>query len=179
MNSFLHWFVIIISVGSFLGCIWLIWGTSKKTPGETDEGETTGHTCIQSLDSRLQPLTGALASDAKHRLVMSDSTVAHSPLQHTQKIGIRHLDDSHRPTFARIVNCRLCAWLSHHIASFQRKHLPDLRPRVPQDAEQQFMPPVTRTPDKPCHLGSQQILYVLRVRCHRSCSMLLPVPPVN
>jgi len=44
MNSFLHWFVIIVSVGSFLGCIWLIWWASKKKEGEAVEGETTGHT---------------------------------------------------------------------------------------------------------------------------------------
>jgi len=43
MNSFLHWFVIVISVGSFLGCIWLIWWASKKTEGEAAEGEATGH----------------------------------------------------------------------------------------------------------------------------------------
>jgi len=43
MNSFLHWFVIIISVGSFLGCVWLIRWTSKKREGEAAEGESTGH----------------------------------------------------------------------------------------------------------------------------------------
>ncbi|HED16019.1 MAG TPA: cytochrome-c oxidase, cbb3-type subunit III [Gammaproteobacteria bacterium] len=43
MNSFLHWFVIVVSIGSFLGCIWLIWWASKKTEGESTEGEVTGH----------------------------------------------------------------------------------------------------------------------------------------
>lgn len=56
MNSFLHWFVIIISVGSFLGCVWLIWWTSKKKTSESAEGETTGHTWDGDLAELNNPM---------------------------------------------------------------------------------------------------------------------------
>lgn len=56
MNSFLHWFVIIISVGSFLGCVWLIWWTSKPRKGETATGEETGHIWDGDLAEYNNPL---------------------------------------------------------------------------------------------------------------------------
>lgn len=56
MNSFLHWFVIIISVGSFLGCIWLIWWTSKPRKDEAATGEQTGHVWDGDLAEYNNPL---------------------------------------------------------------------------------------------------------------------------
>lgn len=56
MNNFLHWFVIIVSVGSFLGCLWLIWSTSKKRPGEAAMGEETGHVWDGDLAEYNNPL---------------------------------------------------------------------------------------------------------------------------
>lgn len=56
MNSFLHWFVIIISIGSFLGCVWLIWWTSKPRQGESASGEKTGHTWDGDLAELNNPL---------------------------------------------------------------------------------------------------------------------------
>lgn len=44
MSNFLHWFITIISVGSFLGCVWLIWWSSRPRHDEAPEGEVTGHT---------------------------------------------------------------------------------------------------------------------------------------
>jgi len=56
MSNFLHWFVIIISVGSFLGCLWLIWWTSKPSKGEAASGEETGHTWDGDLAEYNNPL---------------------------------------------------------------------------------------------------------------------------
>ena len=56
MSNFLHWFVIIISVGSFLGCVWLIWWSSKPQPGEAAKGEVTGHTWDEDLAEYNNPL---------------------------------------------------------------------------------------------------------------------------
>jgi len=56
MSNFLHWFVIIISVGSFLGCVWLIWWTSKPSKGESAMGEETGHTWDGDLAEFNNPL---------------------------------------------------------------------------------------------------------------------------
>lgn len=56
MNNFLHWFVIIISVGSFLGCAWLIWWSSKRQPGEAGQGDVTGHVWDGDLEEYNNPL---------------------------------------------------------------------------------------------------------------------------
>ncbi len=56
MNAFLHWFVIIISVGSFLGCWWLIRWSSKPRPGEAPVGEVTGHVWDEDLQEFNNPL---------------------------------------------------------------------------------------------------------------------------
>lgn len=56
MNNFLHWFVIVISIGSFLGCLWLIWWTSRPRPGESGMGEQTGHTWDGDLAELNNPL---------------------------------------------------------------------------------------------------------------------------
>jgi cytochrome c oxidase cbb3-type subunit 3 len=44
MSNFLNWFITIISVGSFLGCVWLIWWSSRPRHNDAPEGEVTGHT---------------------------------------------------------------------------------------------------------------------------------------
>jgi len=56
MNNFLHWFVISISVGSFLACIWLIWWSSKPIKGESAKGEVTGHVWDEDLAEYNNPL---------------------------------------------------------------------------------------------------------------------------
>ncbi len=56
MSNFMHWFIIIISVGSFLGCLWLIWSTSKPRKGEAAQGEETGHTWDGDLAEYNNPL---------------------------------------------------------------------------------------------------------------------------
>jgi len=56
MNNFLHWFVIIITVGSCLGCIWLIWWSSRPIKGESAEGEVTGHVWDEDLAELNNPL---------------------------------------------------------------------------------------------------------------------------
>jgi cytochrome c oxidase cbb3-type subunit 3 len=56
MSNFLHWFIIVISVGSFLGCVWLIWWSSKPKPGEAAQGEVTGHTWDGDLAEYNNPL---------------------------------------------------------------------------------------------------------------------------
>ena len=56
MNNFLHWFVTIIAVGSFLGCLWLIWSSSKTKPGEAGKGEVTGHVWDGDLEEYNNPL---------------------------------------------------------------------------------------------------------------------------
>lgn len=43
MNAFWHWWIIIMTVGVIAGVWWLIIWTSKPRPGESAEGEVTGH----------------------------------------------------------------------------------------------------------------------------------------
>ena len=56
MNSFLHWWVVVISVGTFLGCWWLIVWSSKPQPGEAAQGEVTGHVWDGDLQEYNNPL---------------------------------------------------------------------------------------------------------------------------
>lgn len=42
MADWMHWFIIVPTVLSILGCWWLIWYAGKQGP-DPDEGETTGH----------------------------------------------------------------------------------------------------------------------------------------
>lgn len=56
MNNILQWFIIIVSVGSFLGCVWLIWWSSKRRPGEAAQGEVTGHVWDGDLAEYNNPL---------------------------------------------------------------------------------------------------------------------------
>jgi len=56
VNNFLHWFVIIIAVGSFIGCGLLLWWSSKRQPGEAKNGEVTGHVWDEDLEEYNNPL---------------------------------------------------------------------------------------------------------------------------
>lgn len=56
MSNFLHWFVAIISVGSFLGCVVLIWKTSRPRQGESAVGSTTGHKWDDDLEEYNNPM---------------------------------------------------------------------------------------------------------------------------
>lgn len=56
MNNFLSWFVTIVSVGSFLGCAWLIWWTGRPQKGEASKGEVTAHTWDGDLKEYNNPL---------------------------------------------------------------------------------------------------------------------------
>ena len=56
MSNFLHWFITIIAVGSFLACVALIVLTSRRKPGEAKMGEVTGHTWDDDLAEYNNPL---------------------------------------------------------------------------------------------------------------------------
>ncbi len=55
MSSFLHWFIIIPTVLSMLGCWWLIWYAGKQGPDDDRDDDTTGHTW-DGLTERNTPL---------------------------------------------------------------------------------------------------------------------------
>ena len=44
MSSFWSWWIIILSVGNIVACVWLVRWTMKPAEDETPAGETTGHT---------------------------------------------------------------------------------------------------------------------------------------
>jgi cytochrome c oxidase cbb3-type subunit 3 len=48
-------FVIILTVGNIVGCLWLLWWTSKSRPAQTTT-ETTGHTWDDDLEELNNPL---------------------------------------------------------------------------------------------------------------------------
>lgn len=56
MNSFLNWFVIIVTIGNILACLWLIRWSSKRRPGEAAAGEVTGHSWDEDLQEYNNPL---------------------------------------------------------------------------------------------------------------------------
>lgn len=56
MSSFWSWFISIIAVASFVGCYVLIRLTSRRRPGEANEGEVTGHTWDGDLQELNNPL---------------------------------------------------------------------------------------------------------------------------
>jgi len=51
MSAFWHWFVIVITVGSMAGCLWLLFANAKGSPGED-----TGHVWDDDLRERNNPL---------------------------------------------------------------------------------------------------------------------------
>ncbi len=56
MSSFLNWYVIVLTVGNILACVWLIRWSSKRRPGEAAQGEVTGHTWDEDLAEYNNPL---------------------------------------------------------------------------------------------------------------------------
>lgn len=53
MSAFWHWFVIVITLGSLAGCLWLLFGNARRAP---DEPEDTGHVWDDDLRERNNPL---------------------------------------------------------------------------------------------------------------------------
>ncbi len=56
MSSFFSWFVIVLTVGNILACLWLIRWSSKRSPGEAAAGQVTGHTWDENLQEYNNPL---------------------------------------------------------------------------------------------------------------------------
>ena len=53
MSAFWHWFVIVITVGSLAGSLWLLFGNARRRPGESDD---TGHVWDDDLREMNNPL---------------------------------------------------------------------------------------------------------------------------
>lgn len=43
MSNALSWWIGLVAVLNILACVWLIWWSSKPTPGEATQGQVTGH----------------------------------------------------------------------------------------------------------------------------------------
>ncbi|KHF25212.1 cytochrome-c oxidase, cbb3-type subunit III [Solemya velum gill symbiont] len=56
MSSFWSNWIIILTVGNILACIWLIWWTMRKRAGEAESGDVTGHTWDEDLQEYNNPL---------------------------------------------------------------------------------------------------------------------------
>ncbi|MEJ2384826.1 MAG: cytochrome-c oxidase, cbb3-type subunit III [Xanthomonadales bacterium] len=59
LNSFWHWFVIVITVGSILGCWWLLYwtkGVGNEDAQEPGEGDDTGHVWDENIHELNTPL---------------------------------------------------------------------------------------------------------------------------
>ena len=56
MSSFWSNWITAITVGNILACVWLIWWTMKKRPGESAEGDVTGHSWDGDLQEFNNPL---------------------------------------------------------------------------------------------------------------------------
>lgn len=56
MSTFWSWWVIILTVGNILACIWLIRWTAKKRPNEAAQGDVTGHSWDGDLQEYNNPL---------------------------------------------------------------------------------------------------------------------------
>ena len=53
MSAFWHWFVIVITVASMIGCLWLLFANARRKPGEAED---TGHVWDGDLRERNNPL---------------------------------------------------------------------------------------------------------------------------
>ncbi len=51
-----NWFVIIVTLANILGCWWLIIWAAKKRPGESEEGEVTGHVWDEDIEEYNNPM---------------------------------------------------------------------------------------------------------------------------
>jgi len=56
MSSFWSGWIIILTVGNILGCVWLIWWTMRRRTGESAQGDVTGHTWDGDLQEYNNPL---------------------------------------------------------------------------------------------------------------------------
>ena len=56
MSSFWSGWIIVLTVGNILGCVWLIWWTMRRRAGESEQGDVTGHTWDGDLQEYNNPL---------------------------------------------------------------------------------------------------------------------------
>ncbi|MBT8049759.1 MAG: cytochrome C oxidase Cbb3, partial [Gammaproteobacteria bacterium] len=58
LNSFWHWFVIVITIGSILGCWWLLYWTKGvgEKKGDEEGGDDTGHVWDDDIHELNTPL---------------------------------------------------------------------------------------------------------------------------
>ncbi|MBT8429766.1 MAG: cytochrome-c oxidase, cbb3-type subunit III [Gammaproteobacteria bacterium] len=56
MSSFWSGWIIILTVGNILGCIWLVWWTMRRRADESAQGDVTGHTWDGDLQEYNNPL---------------------------------------------------------------------------------------------------------------------------
>ncbi len=56
MSAFWSGWIIILTVGNILGCVWLIWWTMRRRAGESAQGDVTGHTWDGDLQEYNNPL---------------------------------------------------------------------------------------------------------------------------
>ena len=56
MSAFWSGWIIILTVGNILGCIWLVWWTMRRREGESVQGDVTGHTWDGDLQEYNNPL---------------------------------------------------------------------------------------------------------------------------
>ena len=56
MSAFWSGWIIILTVGNILGCVWLIWWTMRRRADESAQGDVTGHTWDGDLQEYNNPL---------------------------------------------------------------------------------------------------------------------------
>ena len=56
MSSFWSGWIIVLTVGNILACLWLVWWTMRKKTGEAASGDVTGHTWDGDLQEYNNPL---------------------------------------------------------------------------------------------------------------------------
>jgi len=56
MSAFWSGWIIILTVGNILGCVWLVWWTMRRRAGESAQGDVTGHTWDGDLQEYNNPL---------------------------------------------------------------------------------------------------------------------------
>jgi len=55
MNSFWSWFVVALTVGTIIGCVWLLQAQSRMPPGSRRE-DTTGHVWDRDITEYNKPM---------------------------------------------------------------------------------------------------------------------------
>lgn len=56
MSSFWSGWIIVLTVGNILACLWLVWWTMRRRTGEAAQGDVTGHTWDGDLQEYNNPL---------------------------------------------------------------------------------------------------------------------------